>query len=239
MADEAGKARSVTATREPSDPNRDLWWAHTGGGAATSASSPDTGSGYPATGADPARLLPQAPTSVLTFQAQWNWRDIDRVTFARLVRNYGDWTERNSDASSPFARLYSTLVLNRRQHGTLELSGLTTAGTPPDVHALAITARGHGHSSKPRDGYRLGDMSEDLRVFMDALELPTAVIVGHSMGSMVAQRFAIDHPGRVAGLVLMGSFQTLHRHAVIQEFWDTELSHWLTRLRPGSPETSR
>src|SRR3989441_11833472 len=30
--DEIGRASSVVATRETSDPNRDLWWAHTGGG---------------------------------------------------------------------------------------------------------------------------------------------------------------------------------------------------------------
>jgi hypothetical protein len=34
VVDETGTARSVTATREPSDPHRDLWWAHTGGGGA-------------------------------------------------------------------------------------------------------------------------------------------------------------------------------------------------------------
>jgi pimeloyl-ACP methyl ester carboxylesterase len=76
-------------------------------------------------------------------------------------------------------------------------------------------------------------MSGDVRAFMDALDLPTAVIVGHSMGSMVAQRFAIDHPGRVAGLVLMGAFQTLHRHALIQEFWDTEVSALADPIAPG------
>jgi aclacinomycin oxidase len=37
VVDAAGKARSVLATREPSDPNRELWWAHTGCGAAISA----------------------------------------------------------------------------------------------------------------------------------------------------------------------------------------------------------
>jgi hypothetical protein len=133
VVDQTGTARSVTATREPSDPNRDLWWAHTGGGGGNFGivtrywfRSPD------AAGNDPGRLLPQAPTSVLTFQAEWNWRDIDRARFGRLVRNYGDWTERNSDAPSRFAQLYSTLVLNRRQHGTLELTGLTTAGTGAD-----------------------------------------------------------------------------------------------------------
>ena len=133
VVDETGTARSVTATREPSDPNRDLWWAHTGGGGGNFGivtrywfRSPD------AVGDDPAQLLPQAPTSVLTFQAEWNWRDIDRARFGRLVGNFGDWTERNSDASSRFAQLYGTLTLNRRQQGTLELTGLTTAGPDAD-----------------------------------------------------------------------------------------------------------
>jgi pimeloyl-ACP methyl ester carboxylesterase len=38
--------------------------------------------------------------------------------------------------------------------------------------------------------------------------LRTAIIVGHSMGASVAQRFVIDHPDRVARLVLMGAFST-------------------------------
>jgi pimeloyl-ACP methyl ester carboxylesterase len=49
-------------------------------------------------------------------------------------------------------------------------------------------------------------MSNDLQAFMDALGLRTAVIVGHSMGASVAQRFVIDHPDRVTALVLMGAF---------------------------------
>jgi len=61
-------------------------------------------------------------------------------------------------------------------------------------------------------------MSEDLRAFLDAKALPAAVVVGHSMGSIVAQRFAIDHPSRLAGLVLMGAFATLHRNAGLTEW---------------------
>jgi aclacinomycin oxidase len=133
VVDETGTAKSVTATREPSDPNRDLWWAHTGGGGGNFGVVTRYWFRSPtAESTDPARLLPKAPTSVLTFTAEWNWRDIDEATFGRLVRNYGHWTERNSDAASPSAELYSTLVLNRRQHGTLELTGLTTAQTAAD-----------------------------------------------------------------------------------------------------------
>ena len=66
---------------------------------------------------------------------------------------------------------------------------------PADVHAFAISQRGHGDSSRPERGYLFSDMSRDLRAFMDAVGLQRAVIAGHSMGSMVAQRFVVDHPG--------------------------------------------
>jgi non-heme chloroperoxidase len=104
---------------------------------------------------------------------------------------------------------------------------------PDTIRALAITLRGHGASSKPDDGYRYADMAEDLRAFMDALALPAAVIVGHSMGGMVAQRFAATHPDRVAGLVLMGTFRTIHGHAAVQEMWDAALSTLSDPVDPG------
>ena len=81
---------------------------------------------------------------------------------------------------------------------------------PPDIHAFALSQRGHGDSSRPTSGYRLADMSADLLAFLDAMGLGTAIIVGHSMGASVAQRFVIDHPDRVARLVLMGAFSTYH-----------------------------
>ena len=79
---------------------------------------------------------------------------------------------------------------------------------PSSLHAYAVSQRGHGDSSRPPSGYRLTDMSEDLRAFMDANGLRTAIIVGHSMGASVAQRFAVDHPERVSALGLMGAFST-------------------------------
>ena len=89
---------------------------------------------------------------------------------------------------------------------------------PQIIHAYAISARGHGDSSRPERGYLLLDMSADLLAFMDAVELEQAVIVGHSMGSMVAQRFGVDHPERVSGLVLTGAFATLFQDPGLTEF---------------------
>lgn len=95
---------------------------------------------------------------------------------------------------------------------------------PPSIHAYAISARGHGDSSRPDRGYLLSDMSNDLRAFMDARGLERAVIVGHSMGAMVAQRFVLDSPGRVSGLVLMGAFATLFQDPGLTDFYRSAIA---------------
>jgi hypothetical protein len=129
VVDERGNARSVVATREPSDPHRDLWWAHTGGGGGNFGVVTRYWFRSPrARGTDPASLPPKAPDSVLTFRVAWRWEDIDEAAFTRLVRNFGDWCERNSGADSPYAKLFSLLFLRRREYGKLEIKGLSTAG---------------------------------------------------------------------------------------------------------------
>ena len=70
------------------------------------------------------------------------------------------------------------------------------------VGVFAVTQRGHGNSSKPETGYAPADFARDVAAFLDAVGLDSAIVVGHSMGSVVAQRFAIDHPARVRALVL-------------------------------------
>ena len=101
------------------------------------------------------------------------------------------------------------------------------------IHAFAITQRGHGDSSHPQSGYTFSDFAGDLAAFMDALNIQKAVIVGHSMGSSVAQRFAIDHPQRVKGLVLVGSFASMRDNPVVEEFWDTVVSKITDPVDPG------
>lgn len=76
---------------------------------------------------------------------------------------------------------------------------------PPSIHAYAFTQRGHGDAERPSDGYRLEDFAADVGAFMDAVGLESAVIAGQSSGGYVAQRFAIDQPGRTLGLILIGT----------------------------------
>ena len=144
VVDEKGTARNVIATREASDPNRDLWWAHTGGGGGNFGVVTRYWLRSPgAEGDDPARLLPKAPESVLVFRVGWNWSDIDERAFTRLLRNFGEWSEKNSGADSPYARLFSLLFLLRRQSGVLQIKGLSTAGAEAErlfeAHLAAVT----------------------------------------------------------------------------------------------------
>ncbi len=90
---------------------------------------------------------------------------------------------------------------------------------PGAVRAIAPTLRGHGEAGRPAAGYRLQDFAADLAGFMDARGIDKAVIAGHSMGSAIAQRFALDHPHRVEGLVLAGSFATARGNPGVAELW--------------------
>jgi non-heme chloroperoxidase len=88
---------------------------------------------------------------------------------------------------------------------------------PDALHAFAVTQRGHGDADRPPEGYRPEDQAGDLAGFMDAVGLETAVIVGHSAGSYVARRFALDHPERTLGLVLVGAFRAFHDNPGVLE----------------------
>jgi rifampin ADP-ribosylating transferase len=80
---------------------------------------------------------------------------------------------------------------------------------PPALRAVAFTQRGHGDADKPPAGYELGQASADVASFLDAVGLERAVLVGSSSGGYVAQRFALDFPARVRGLVLLGAPRSL------------------------------
>jgi non-heme chloroperoxidase len=95
---------------------------------------------------------------------------------------------------------------------------------PESVHAYAVTQRGHGDASRPEDGYAVEDYSADVLAFMDALGIDAAVIVGHSNGGYTAQRFAIDHPERVLGLVLISTFTKFAGNPAIDELGDAVMA---------------
>lgn len=81
---------------------------------------------------------------------------------------------------------------------------------------FALDQRGHGGSDRPASGYKFADFAADVLAFMDAKNLKRAIIVGHSMGSFVAQQVAVSAPERVEKLILVGSATTV-RNAVVSD----------------------
>jgi non-heme chloroperoxidase len=104
---------------------------------------------------------------------------------------------------------------------------------PESIRAFALTQRGHGDASRPAGGYHSRDFAADLAAFMDALHLEAAVIVGGSSGGFIARRFAIDHPERTLGLVLLGSPATLRDKPGVMEVWDSTVSKLTDPVAPG------
>ena len=101
---------------------------------------------------------------------------------------------RGSGAAAPLVLLHGGGV-DRRMWGP-QLSAY------PERTVIAHDARGHGGSSDADGPHRLAD---DVVRLLDALEIDRAVLAGVSMGGGTAVDTALEHPDRVAGLVVSGT----------------------------------
>jgi 3-oxoadipate enol-lactonase len=75
-------------------------------------------------------------------------------------------------------------------------------------HAVAPDLRGHGRSDRPTGAgaYSLEIMAADVLAVADWLGWDRFAVLGHSMGGGIAQLIALDHPGRLSGLILASTF---------------------------------
>lgn len=74
-----------------------------------------------------------------------------------------------------------------------------------DRRLLAIDLRGHGKSDTPDCCYAYTDFANDAALFLDAVGVTQADVIGHSLGSLTAQLLAAQHPDKVRKLVLISS----------------------------------
>jgi pimeloyl-ACP methyl ester carboxylesterase len=77
------------------------------------------------------------------------------------------------------------------------LAGLGGSFTP-----VTIDLRGHGQSGRPATGYLYDDYAGDIAATIDALGMVRPLIVGHSLGGLVALRWAAMHPDDAAAIVI-------------------------------------
>jgi pimeloyl-ACP methyl ester carboxylesterase len=73
------------------------------------------------------------------------------------------------------------------------------------LRLIVVDIRGHGGSGKPECCYTRFDFAYDLKLLLDALHIGRADIVGHSLGSIIAQTFAEAWPERTRRVVLISS----------------------------------
>jgi pimeloyl-ACP methyl ester carboxylesterase len=81
----------------------------------------------------------------------------------------------------------------------------TIPGLAPHFRVLAPDMAGFGFSDKPSGVGNMARWVDQLIGFLDALSIERASVVGNSFGGGIGIRLAVDHPGRVDRLVLMGS----------------------------------
>lgn len=77
------------------------------------------------------------------------------------------------------------------------------AALPASRRVVSLDFRAHGRSSTPAEGFTLQDLADDAMALLAHLRVERAVLVGHSLGGIVATAAAARSPGPVAGLVLL------------------------------------
>ncbi len=76
---------------------------------------------------------------------------------------------------------------------------------PEDIHTFAIDMRGFGDSTYEKPVMSLKDLADDLNLFMKAMKIAEADIVGWSLGGGVVMEFAAHYPEKITSLVLIAS----------------------------------
>jgi pimeloyl-ACP methyl ester carboxylesterase len=90
--------------------------------------------------------------------------------------------------------------------------GLDRSGWGPVLRKLRrhfrlvlVDNRGSGRSGLPGASFDVADMAADVAAVLDEAGIGRAHVMGVSLGGMVAQELAVDHPGRVDALVLVST----------------------------------
>jgi pimeloyl-ACP methyl ester carboxylesterase len=91
--------------------------------------------------------------------------------------------------------------------------------------------RGAGKSDRPDIPYTMAMLVEDLKNLMDFLEIQKAHIIGHSLGSFIAQNFTLSYPERVNKLILLSMLTGFPDEKGIEMFKNNQIAIYEARLK--------
>jgi pimeloyl-ACP methyl ester carboxylesterase len=74
-----------------------------------------------------------------------------------------------------------------------------------DHRVVSVDLRGHGRSDKPQQAYTMAGFADDLAWLFGELELAKPLVIGHSMGGLIALDLAARHPELSGAIVLLDS----------------------------------
>jgi pimeloyl-ACP methyl ester carboxylesterase len=111
-------------------------------------------------------------------------------------------------------------------HGLTMTADLNWFGAFSDLgrrfRVVAMDLRGHGRGMPAGWGFRLEDCADDVAALVRTLGLGPVIVVGYSMGGLVAQLVWRRHPALVGGLVLCSTARNFHgsiAERLIGLFW--------------------
>lgn len=139
----------------------------------------------------PRTTQPTARAPATRLVAQSSFVDLAGVTFHQRLD--GLWGG-GSDSRPVIVYLHSL-------GADLRIYDAVVARLPERRH-LRFDQRGHGLSDAPEGPYSIGQLASDVTELMSANGVEQAVIVGVSVGGLIALRAALDTPERLVGLVL-------------------------------------
>ena len=112
---------------------------------------------------------------------------------------------------------------------------------PPGLRLIRYDKRGHGLSGGPEAPYFMGDLVADQAALMDALDIRGAVLVGLSIGGMIAQGLAAERPDLARAMVLSNTGARIGNDAIwkpriraareggIEALADGTMERWFSR----------
>jgi pimeloyl-ACP methyl ester carboxylesterase len=120
------------------------------------------------------------------------------------------------------------LLLHGKNFSGLYWEPVIETLTAKGYRAIAIDQLGFGMSSRPNLHYSFSQMAANTKALLDKLGVSPVIVIGHSMGGMLATRFALTYPQLVSKLVLespigLEDYRTLVPWASIEELYRTEL----------------
>lgn len=122
----------------------------------------------------------------------------------------------------------TVLLLHGKNFGGYYWRDVITSLTRNGYRVVVPDQIGFGKSSKPLIDYSFHLLASQNRKLLDTLDLEKVIVVGHSMGGMLATRFALMYPHKVEKLVLenpigLEDYKAFVPYVSVQEQYEKEL----------------